>query len=357
MLELTESLPPASIDPQSIDDRSDAELDALSCGVIGLDEEGTVLRYNLYESRLARLDRNQVLGRIFFGEVAPCTRGPAFEGRFRDFVARGATGVQRFDFVFDFAWGSQEVTVEIVRAPAAPRFYLLINRKRVGAPRPHFPRELQGALQRELAPDEGRQGVRRDALERRFLEVPAPFFGALRATCERLAPETFQLFSAEWGVQWGRRAAIDLEGLALETRGASLRDLPMREAAGFVAEYLAARGWGSPAFDFAAAREGVLAVEIERSALAEAAPRSRRASGELACHLVAGYFSAVLSALAGRRLAAREVACIAGGAERCTILVVGHERRAALDTALRDGTRGADALRLALRRAPRESQR
>ncbi len=68
---------------------------------------------------------------------------------------------------------------------------------------------------------------------------------------------------------------------------------------------------------------------------------------------MAGCLSGILSSVAGRRLAAREVACVAGGAPRCSIVLVAHERRAALDTALGSGSRGVESIRAALRRAPR----
>lgn len=357
MFDIAESSsPPSSINTATLDDRSDAELDALPFGVIGLDEEGTILRYNLYESRFARIDRNQVLGRTFFGEIAPCTRGEAFEGRFRKLVASGARS-DRFDFLFDFKFGAQQVSVEIARAPNAPRFYLLINRVKIAPPRPEFPPELLAALQADLAPDEGAQGVLRDDLERRFVDAPVALFAALRATCERLAPDAWQIFSTEWGVQWGRRAAVDLEASVLEKGGRSLRELPMAEVAKTIAAYLGERGWGLPAFDFGAATEGIVRVDLLRSALAEAAPPTRRADGpsrsELACHIVAGCLSALLTSIAGRRLIAREVECVAGGAKRCTIVVVSYERRAALDAVLHAGERGFEEIRLALRRAPR----
>jgi photoactive yellow protein len=359
MLDVQETAAPSSsFNASTVDERSDAELDALPFGVIAIDEEGFVLRYNLYESRLARLDRNQVVGRNFFQEIAPCTRSEAFQGRYRAFLAAGPeVKSDRFEFVFDFAFGAQDVTVELVRVPGAPRYYLLINRRRIAPPRPEFPSELLAALQRDLAPDEARLGVLRDDLERRFVDAPVALFAALRATCERLAPDAWQLFSTEWGVQWGRRAAVDLEASALESGGRSLRELPMREVARIMAAYLGERGWGLPTFDFSSAAEGILRVEVARSALAEAAPPPRRPPTsprtELACHILAGCLSAILSAVAGRRLVAREVECVAGGAKACTIVVIAHERRAAVDAVLHAGERGFDAIRLALRRAPR----
>lgn len=358
MLDLARPITLSTFDPHRVDDLSDAELDALSFGIICLDEEGTILRYNLYESRLARLDRNQVIGRNFFLEVAPCTHTEAFEGRIRAFAAQGSeAGVERFDFIFDFKFGAQNVTVELIRAASAPRFYLFVNRTSVAAPRPSIPTAQLAVQQRDLAPDETRRGVLRDELERRVVDAPAPFFAALRATCDRLAPETWQLFATEWGVQWGRRTAVDLEASVLESGGRSLREVPMGEVARLISAYLSERGWGSPSFDFALTSEGLLVIELERSALAEATPRTPRANqtsdDDLACHIVAGCLAGILSSVAGRRLAAREVACVAGGAPHCSIIVVDHGRRAAIDAALSEGSRGLEPIRAALRRAPR----
>ncbi len=357
MLDLARPITLTPFDPRRVDDLSDAELDGLSFGVIALDEEGTVLRYNLYESRLARLDRNQVVGRNFFA-IAYCARTEAFEGRFRAFARTSVAGdVDHFDFVFDFKFGTQNVSIEMMRAPDAPRWYLFVNRTKVAPPRPSFPVEMLAAEQRALAPDEDRQGVLRDELERRIVDAPAPFFAALRATCDRLAPETWQLFATEWGVQWGRRTAVDLEASVLESGGRSLREVPMRDVARLVSTYLSERGWGSLSFDFALTIEGILVIDLARSALAEAAPRPPRKDSaprdDLACHIVAGCLAGILSSVAGRRLAAREVACVAGGAKQCSIVLVAHERRPALDAALGDGNRGVESIRAALRRAPR----
>ena len=356
MLGFIESSVTGTIDPKTIDDRTDAEHDALQFGVVGLDPDGVVLRYNLYESRLARLDRNQVVGRNFFVEIAPCTRTEGFEGRFRAFVARGGVGpdgarLERFDYLFDFRFGAQEVSVDLVRASVADRYYLLINRRKIAGPRPNVPEAQLAAAQSALAPTESANGVRRDTVERRFVDAPASLLAALRATCDRLAPESWQLFSNEWGTQWGRRIAVELEADALETRGQSLRELPMREVGAMIAAYFADRGWGAPTFDLSDGAAGLVSIDIARSAIAEAAAKKRtelRPEGDLACHLIAGAFGAVLSSVAGRRLAAREVACVSSGARTCTVVVVGHERRELVEAALRSGARGLAPVRAAL---------
>ena len=89
--------PAPPFDPSRIDALPDADLDALPFGVICVDRTGRILRYNLAESRLARLDRRQVLGRNFFRTVAPCTQTPAFEGRFRLFVDGNLIGKAAVD--------------------------------------------------------------------------------------------------------------------------------------------------------------------------------------------------------------------------------------------------------------------
>ena len=356
MLDFVRSFASGTIDTARVDDLSDVELDALPFGVIGLDPDGVILRYNLYESRLARLDRNQVVGRNFFLEGARCTRTDAFEGRFRDFVAAGGRardGVsrfERFEFVFDFRFGAQEVSIDIAHAPGTERYYLLINRRGVSGPRPNIPSEILAAEQVQLAPAETSFGVRRDALERRVVEAPASLLAALRGTCDRLAPDSWQIFSLEWGTQWGRRIAVDLEADALEQRGQSLRELPMRDVATMIAAYFTERGWGAPTFDLSDASIGILSVDVQRSAIAEATPTRGEGSArtDLSCHLLAGAFGAVLSSVAGRRLAAREVSCMSGRAPCCTFVVIGHERRDVIDKAVGGGMRGLASTRAAL---------
>lgn len=358
MLELDPLEPvsgPRSYELRSIDLLSDSELDQLPFGVIALDGLGFVLRYNLYESRLARLDRNDVIGRSFFDEIARCTKTDAFFGRFQALLTKGEVGAtERFDYVFGFAFGEQTVAIEMMLATPS-RVYVVINRTEVTTKRTLGMDIPLAVLQKALAPDETLQGVRRDELERRFVDVPAAFFMALRATCERVAPESWQLFATEWGLQWGRRAAIDLEAWAMEHGHSGLGQLSMTELTRLVSSTLGDRGWGRASFDFSHSTEGVLAIRVERSPLADAlSGQSRRdPSRELACHLLAGLHSGLLSHVAERRLAVREVACRAAGEPACSFVAVAHERRKIVDAALRDGVRGVDRVRESLRRAPR----
>ena len=80
---------------------SEAELDSLPYGVIQLDPVGTVLRYNAFEASLSGLNKQKVVGKNFFKQIAPCTDLQQFHGRFSYGVAAGELHCTfRFHFVF-----------------------------------------------------------------------------------------------------------------------------------------------------------------------------------------------------------------------------------------------------------------
>jgi len=317
---------PPTFDPFEVDQLDDAQLDELPFGVICIDAEGTILRYNIAEARLARLDRTTVIGRRFFGEVAPCTNVPEFEGRFDQLVS-GETddAVVRFDFVFDFEHGAQDVHVEMVHAPGTDRYYLFVNRRAFHPPREGIEPYLPAPRQADLSPAEAEVGVLRDARAQRMVQSPLLLFEALLRTCDRVAPETWEIFCREWGVQWGRRTVVDLETQSLEAHGQSLSARPMTEIAERLAELVREQGWGDLRLDMSSAEEGALRIQLANSALAAS---SRHGAGGRRCHLLAGMLSAVFAHLAGRRLHAEEVRCRGQGHPACELLVVGPTRAA-----------------------------
>lgn len=69
---------------QTIDSMKPAELDGLPFGAIQLDAQGRVKNFNSYESKLSRLTKEQVIGKDFFREVAPCADVKEFRGRYQE---------------------------------------------------------------------------------------------------------------------------------------------------------------------------------------------------------------------------------------------------------------------------------
>ena len=97
-------------EPQRIDSLTEGEFDDLPFGAIKLDADGRVLKYNLYESKLAGRDPEEVIGRNFFTEVAPCTNVQEFAGRYRQGMAEGKLDTT---FPYRFVFPTRVVDVEI----------------------------------------------------------------------------------------------------------------------------------------------------------------------------------------------------------------------------------------------------
>ncbi len=91
---------------------SEEELDSLPYGVIQLDAEGIVLRYNAFEAGISALSKPKVLGKNFFKQVAPCTDMQGFYGRFRAGVDAGELHCT-FRFHFAFKLRPCDVTVTL----------------------------------------------------------------------------------------------------------------------------------------------------------------------------------------------------------------------------------------------------
>ncbi len=107
---------------------SEREIDELPFGLIAVDHQGTIEQYNSYESRLARLSKERVIGRNFFRDVAPCTAVQGFQGRFERFAQEGGDGAESFDYVFPFPFGRQHVNITFLRSAKSKQIKILVNR-------------------------------------------------------------------------------------------------------------------------------------------------------------------------------------------------------------------------------------
>ena len=92
---------------------SQQELDELPFGVIELDDTGAVLRYNRYEERFANRKREDVVGKNFFTEIAPCTRVQKFYGAFQQGIDQRRLS-EVFDFDFHFPAGTRGVRIRMI---------------------------------------------------------------------------------------------------------------------------------------------------------------------------------------------------------------------------------------------------
>ena len=104
------------------------ELDALPFGAVVVDLAGSIVAYNQYEARSARKDRESVVGRNFFRDVAPCTAVQGFEGRLQAFVRSKKAVSERFNYFFPFAHGPVEVVITFLKLPGKDKILIAVER-------------------------------------------------------------------------------------------------------------------------------------------------------------------------------------------------------------------------------------
>jgi photoactive yellow protein len=112
-----------------LDAQTDVDLDVLDFGVIAIDAEGLVRRYNKYESQLAGLSPGRVLGTPLFTTVAPCMNNFLVAQRFEDALADGKALDATLDYVFTLRMRPAKVKLRLLVQPKSPLSYILVNRR------------------------------------------------------------------------------------------------------------------------------------------------------------------------------------------------------------------------------------
>jgi photoactive yellow protein len=112
-----------------IDALDDVQLDDLDFGVIGFDAETAVRRYNAFESKLAGLTPQRVLGSALFTAVAPCMNNFLVAQRFEDAAAAGTSLDATIDYVFTLRMRPAKVLLRLLASPGMALRYVLVNRR------------------------------------------------------------------------------------------------------------------------------------------------------------------------------------------------------------------------------------
>lgn len=102
---------------------SDSELDALPFGVIEMNHQFKVLRYNSAESRHSRLPPDRVIGQNLFRDVAPWANNQRIARRYRlDSVD------ETMQYTVSLNMQEEVVTLRMLKPGYSERMYLLVNR-------------------------------------------------------------------------------------------------------------------------------------------------------------------------------------------------------------------------------------
>jgi photoactive yellow protein len=108
----------------------DTALDALDFGVIGIDDQTLVRRYNGCESRMAGLPPLRVLGHPLFTAVAPCMNNFMVAQRFEDAAAEGITLDATLDYILTLRMRPSKVKLRLLAQPGGVLRYVLVSRPR-----------------------------------------------------------------------------------------------------------------------------------------------------------------------------------------------------------------------------------
>ncbi|MDY7091691.1 MAG: PAS domain-containing protein [Acidobacteriota bacterium] len=291
---------------------SAADIDSLPFGYVALGVDGTIRKYNRYEADLARKDPQEVLGKNFFREVAPCTQVQEFEGRFRSFVeGENEEPTLEFDFEFDFRHGSQQVRIAFVRSPLEQEIIMTVNRVRdLGLP--HSAVLEQDISRGRLADSEGQPVV----------ATRQDFWVALEATFEGSSPEERQAAQHRLGARWGQLHALRVESFVQREHLRTLREVELQVALESLSGSIGNMGLGRFDVHLGYRDRGLLLVTHHQSPFASML--SEREG--FRCAILAGLHAGFLSYVAGRHLVAREITCSQSAEAPCRFLV-GTERR------------------------------
>lgn len=107
---------------------SDPELDLLDFGVIGIDSSDVVRRYNAFESQLAGLSPQRVLGHPLFTVVAPCMNNFMVAQRFVDAATAALPLDDTIDYVLTLRMRPIKVRMRLLSMPGESMRYVLIER-------------------------------------------------------------------------------------------------------------------------------------------------------------------------------------------------------------------------------------
>jgi photoactive yellow protein len=112
----------------TLDALSDAQLDELSFGVIGMDADTAVRRYNAFESKAAGLSPQRVLTHALFTVVAPCMNNFLVAQRFDEALETGEPLDTTIDYVLTLRMRPTKVKLRLLAAAGRATRYVLVFR-------------------------------------------------------------------------------------------------------------------------------------------------------------------------------------------------------------------------------------
>ena len=106
---------------------NDKDIDNLAFGAINLDKNGKILSYNKAEGEITGRKPEEVIGKNFFTEVAPCTKTDEFFGKFQEGVKSGNLSTM-FEYTFDYQMKPTKVKVHMKKSLNDDSYWVFVKR-------------------------------------------------------------------------------------------------------------------------------------------------------------------------------------------------------------------------------------
>ncbi len=282
----------------------------LALGCYTVEPDGRVSSYGPYGPHMGPVDPDRIVGRRL-SAVLPAGAG----GRAEKLLAALLDVDERSAVVetWHLETGRTPVSIRVVmvRCPATERILVTVNRVRARAP----------ALSPEVLRDP-LAGTVHDGGGNRLLAVNEDFLCAFEGLLARTLAHRHQDLLQRFGKQWGLRHALRVEQVVQQRYQMTLREVESHVALELLSGSIGVLGLGAFDAELSYRDRGLIVISHRHSPF----PSLFASTSEASCAILAGFHAAVLSYLAGRQLAAREVCCSRAPGQPCLFVIATEDR-------------------------------
>jgi DNA-binding response OmpR family regulator len=281
-------------------------------GCLVLDGAGVVQKVSIYGPRVGLADPVFITGKTL-GEVLP-SEIALLADRLMDRLEDGARELEGVAIGREvIGYGHQEylLRVAVVQLPSGRGSIVTINRLR--------------DQRRSLSPEIERDpltGSLRDGKADRLLVANEDFLHAFESLFTRSLMHRHHELLQRFGKKWGLRHAMRLEQVVQRDYRKTLREMESQMALELLSASVGVFGLGSFEADLSYRDSGLVIIRHYTSPF----PGIFAAAAGGACPILSGFHAAILSYLAGRQLAAREVHCSREPGRPCLFVVATEDR-------------------------------
>ncbi len=284
---------------------------ALPLGCFLLEASGTILEYGPFGPQMSRIDPERISGQRITAVIPAAIALEATDLMQKATAPAGGPGVAYRRFDFEMGHVPVSVQLSFFASPVQGHVLLTVNRVR--------PQETPLSPRIERDP---LLGILTDGGPNRLLAVNDDFLCAFESLLSRTFRNRQQEILQRFGKQWGLRHALRVEQIAQHQFGMTLREVESHVALELLSGSIGILGLGTFEADLAYRDRGLIVVTHTSSPFPSYFP----SPSDVSCSILAGFHAAVLSYLAGRHLAAREVCCSRTPGEPC-LFVIATEKR------------------------------